>query len=125
MSSPDDPASAEILRNALLVAAEEASIVVVNSAYSSFVVEGSDASAAVLDCDGQLVAQSVAPTLAHGGSLRASLAAVVESHPVSTMHRGDVFAMNDVYRGGIHANDIVIFRPIFINDVVRYFSGTL
>ena len=35
------------------------------------------------------------------------------------MQPGDVFAMNDPYRGGIHANDIMVFRPVFADGRVR------
>ena len=41
------------------------------------------------------------------------------------MRPGDVYALNDPYRGGIHANDILVFRPIFAEGVVAYFAGTL
>jgi N-methylhydantoinase B len=117
--------TAEILRNALVLAAEEAGIVVVRSAYSTFIVEGSDASAAILDASGALVAQSTATTLAHGASLRASLPFLLETYPLAEMNPGDVFAMNDVYRGGIHANDVIIFVPVFIAERPAYFTGTL
>ncbi len=117
--------TAEILRNALVLAAEEAGIVVVRSAYSTFIVEGSDASAAILDARGRLVAQSTATTLAHGASLRSSLPALLEVYPLESVQPGDVFAMNDVYRGGIHANDVIIFVPVFIGDRPAYFTGTL
>jgi N-methylhydantoinase B len=33
--------------------------------------------------------------------------------------------MNDPFRGGIHANDIVVFRPIFADGRPRWFAGTL
>ena len=104
-----DALTGEVLRSALVAAAEEASIVVVRAAHSAFVVEGSDASAALLDRRGRLVSQSMATTLLHSASLRCSLPAVIESFPLSTMRDGDVYCMNDVYRGGIHANDILVF----------------
>lgn len=117
--------TAEILRNALVLAAEEAGIVVVRSAYSTFIVEGSDASAAILRADGALIAQSTATTLAHSASLRACLPALLVDYPLDDMSPGDVFAMNDVYRGGIHANDIVVFQPVFVDGAPAYFTGTL
>jgi N-methylhydantoinase B len=120
-----DPVTAEVVRNALAVAAEEASIVVVRSAHSTFIQEGADACAAVLDARGQLVSQSTATSLMHAASLRCSLPALIEDHPLETMTPGDVFAMNDPYRGGIHANDIVVFRPVFADGVPRWFTGTL
>ena len=55
-----DPLSDEILRHALRVAAEEASIVVVKSAHSAMIVEGADACAGILDHRARLVALSTA-----------------------------------------------------------------
>jgi N-methylhydantoinase B len=124
-SSATTVAGRELLRNALAVAAEEASIVVVKAAYSTFVVEGADAAAAILDAGGQLIAQSSATALAHGASIRCSLRSIVEDYPVESMRPGDVYATNDVYRGGIHANDIVVVRPVFVDGTARYFTGTV
>jgi N-methylhydantoinase B len=120
-----DALGAEILRHALRVAAEEASLVVVRSGHSVMIADGADACAALLDARGQLVALSTATNLMHASSLRSSLPALLEDHPPATQRPGDVFVMNDVYRGGIHANDLLIFRPIFVEGVVAYFAGTL
>ncbi len=54
----DDAITAETVRNALAIAVEEASIVVVRSSHSAFIQEGADACAALLDDQGRLVAQS-------------------------------------------------------------------
>jgi N-methylhydantoinase B len=122
---PADPLTAEIVRRAIAVAAEEASIVVVRGAYSVYIVEGADAAAAILDARGRLVANSMATSLAHSASLRCSLPAVLETFPRDTMSPGDVFVTNDVYRGGIHANDLLVFRPVFVDGSPAYFTGTL
>jgi N-methylhydantoinase B len=124
-SSVQDAVTAEVVRNALAVAAEEASIVVVRSSHSTFIQEGADACSAILDARGQLVSQSTATSLMHGASLRCSIPALLEDHPLDTMVEGDVFAMNDPYRGGIHANDIIVFRPVFADGRPRWFAGTL
>lgn len=121
----DDTITTEVIRSALAVAVEEASIVVVRSSHSTFIQEGADACAALLDRDAQLVAQSMATSLLHGASLRCSLPELITDVPLATMRPGDVFAMNDPYRGGIHANDILIFRPIFSGGQVVFFAGTL
>ncbi|MFC9977298.1 hydantoinase B/oxoprolinase family protein [Spirillospora sp. NPDC127200] len=118
--------TAEILRNALCVAAEEASIVVVRSAYSTFIVEGADAAAAILDARGRLVAHSLSTALIQCASLRSALPYVLKAHPAATMRPGDVFVLNDVYQGGIHANDLLVLRPVFAGDgAPAYFTGTL
>jgi N-methylhydantoinase B len=121
----EDAITGEIVRNGLVAAAEEASVVVVRAGHSAHIQEGADACAAVLDADGQLVALSTATSLMHAASLRCSLPALLEDVPVATMTPGDVYALNDPYRGGIHANDILVFRPVFADGRVRFFAGTL
>lgn len=120
-----DALEAEILRHALRVAAEEASIVVVKSAHSAMIVEGADACAGILDREARLVALSTATNLMHAASLRCSLPAILEDYPEASMQPGDVFVMNDCFRGGIHSNDLLVFRPIWIEGGLRFFSGTL
>ena len=90
ISTADDAITAEIIRSALIVAAEEASIVVVRSAHSTFIQEGADACAALLDAEGQLVAQSTATSLMHAASLRCSLPALLEDYPGRHDAPGDV-----------------------------------
>ena len=125
MTLVDDAITGEIVRNGLAVATEEASIVVVRAGHSSHIQEGADACAALLDTAGRLVALSTATSLMHAASLRCSLPALIEDVALDTMAPGDVFALNDPYRGGIHANDILVFRPVFADDRVVFFAGTL
>jgi N-methylhydantoinase B len=117
--------TAEVIRNGLLVAVEEASRVVVRSAHSTFIQEGADAAAALLDTAGQLIAQSTATSLMHSSSLRCTLPAVLDVFPLEQMHAGDVFAVNDPYLGGIHANDVLVFRPVFAAGRPHFFAATL
>ncbi|WP_336210356.1 hydantoinase B/oxoprolinase family protein [Nonomuraea sp. LPB2021202275-12-8] len=121
----NDALTAEVLRNALVVAAEEASIVVVRSAYSTFIVEGSDASAAVLDAGGRLIAHSMATTLMNSMALKVALPELVKDIPLATMRPGDVYVLNDAYRGGVHTNDLLVYRPVFIGGVPGYFTATM
>ncbi|MEU7836517.1 hydantoinase B/oxoprolinase family protein [Nonomuraea sp. NPDC049129] len=120
-----DVLTAEVLRNALVVAAEEASIVVVRSAYSTFIVEGSDASAAVLDARGRLIAHSMATTLMNSMALKVALPELVRDVPLETMRPGDVYVLNDAYRGGVHTNDLLVYRPVFVEDRPAYFAATM
>ncbi|MFG1689445.1 hydantoinase B/oxoprolinase family protein [Nonomuraea sp. NPDC049269] len=120
-----DVLTAEVLRNALVVAAEEASIVVVRSAYSTFIVEGSDASAAVLDARGRLIAHSMATTLMNSMALKVALPELIRDVPLETMRPGDVYVLNDAYRGGVHTNDLLVYRPVFVGDRPAYFAATM
>ena len=125
MATVDDAITGEIVRHGLAAATEEASVVVVRAGHSSHIQEGADACAALVDVEGQLVALSTATSLMHAASLRCSLPALLEDFPATTMAPGDVFALNDPYRGGIHANDILVFRPVFADGRVTFFAGTL
>ena len=122
-----DTVTAEVVRNALSVAAQEAGVVVVKASHSTFIQESADASTAVLDARGRLITSSTATTLMHSASLRESLAALLIDIPLATMQPGDVFAQNDPFKGGIHANDIAVLRPVFAADGSgpHYFAGTI
>src|SRR4029450_6980135 len=95
--------------------------------HASVIKESADPSAAVLDARGRLIASSTATTLMHSASLRESLAALLIDIPLATMRPGDVFAQNDPFKGGIHANDIAVLRPVFAADGSgpHYFAGTI
>jgi N-methylhydantoinase B len=115
----------EVVRYGLLVAAEEAAIAVVRAAHSQFIVEGSDAGIGILDRHGQLIAQAAATSILHSGGIVAQLAAVLEDIPIGDMGPGDVFCTNDPYRGGVHANDVMVCRPVFVAGEVRFFTASL
>jgi N-methylhydantoinase B len=119
----------EIVRYGLLAAAEEAAIAVVRAAHSQFIVEGSDAGIGILDRRGQLVATAAATSILHSGGIVAQLQAVLEDIPIDTMQPGDVFLTNDPYRGGVHANDITLCRPLFVDGrrgrEIRWWTASL
>jgi N-methylhydantoinase B len=115
----------EIIRYGLLTAAEEAAIAVVKAACSQFIVEGSDAGTAILTRDGRLVAQASATSILHSGGIAETVRSILEDFPADTMSEGDVYIVNDPYRGGVHANDVTIARPVFIDGCVEFFAATL
>jgi N-methylhydantoinase B len=117
--------ASEVIRAGLAVAAEEASAVVVRSSHSTFIQEGADACAALLGVDGRLIVPSTATSLLHSCSLRCALPLLLEIIPLDEIEPGDVLATNDPYAGGIHANDVLVFEPIFLDGAVCFFAGTL
>lgn len=120
-----DIVATEVIRSGLLAAAEEASLVVVKASHSTFVQEGADACAALLDLTGRLVAQSTATSLLHSASLRCAVPHLLERFPIETLREGDVLASNDTYGGGIHANDIIIVEPVFADGRPVFLAGTV
>ena len=120
-----DPIQLELVKNALTTTAEEMGLTVVRSAYSTVVKEGGDSTAAVFDAAGRLLAQSPGSPLMHLSSLRPSLAELLDDFPAASMVEGDVYASNDPYRGGIHSNDVMVFRPVFVDGAVAFFTCAL
>jgi N-methylhydantoinase B len=120
-----DPVLLEIIKNAMATIAEEIGIVAVRSAYSTAVKESADASAAVCDCAGQAIAQSLGAPLMHLSSLRWSPRELMKDFPPEKMKDGDVYLFNDQFRGGIHSNDIMVFKPVFSGGRPRFLTSAL
>ena len=120
-----DPVLLEIMKNAMATIAEEIGIVAVRGAYSTVVKESADASAAVCDCQGQVIAQSLGAPLMHLSSLRWSPRELIKDFPLDTMKDGDVYLFNDQFRGGIHSNDIMVFKPVFSGGKPHFLTSAL
>ncbi len=114
----------EILANALNAITEEIQLTLLRSAYSQVVKEAQDASCAIFTAAGRIVAQPVVVP-GHLGSMRFMLQAVMQEFPAESMRAGDVFMINDPYRGGSHLPDIAVFRPIFHEGRLIVFAGCI
>ncbi|MDG2005430.1 MAG: hydantoinase B/oxoprolinase family protein [Novosphingobium sp.] len=121
----NDAITMEIVRSALNNISAEMGTAVVRGGYSTSIKEGGDASNAIFDAAGRLVAQSDSTPLLHLCSLRPSLGEVIKDFPLDQMRDGDVYLTNDPFRGGIHSNDILLFKPVFHEGKPVFFTGTL
>lgn len=108
-----DPARFEIVKNALIAAAEEMKIVLAKTAYSPLLKVAGDYSCGIFDATGNMVAQG--PDLPiHLGSMPDAVRAVVAAFPDAAP--GDVFIHNDPYQGGSHLPDVNVIAPAFFGD---------
>ena len=57
--------------------------------------------------------------------MTASARAILEDFPLASMADGDVYIVNDSYRGGVHANDVMVCRPVFLDGTVRFLAASL
>ena len=106
-----DPIEFELFKNALFGAADEMALTVFRTTYSGVLKDNMDYSTALFDGDGVLVAQGL--TLpGHLGSMPTAIASV-KSAFAGRIDPGDVFILNDPFRGGMHLPDVFIFKPIF------------
>jgi N-methylhydantoinase B len=106
-----DPIEFELFKNALFGAADEMALTVFRTTYSGVLKDNMDYSTALFDGDGVLVAQGL--TLpGHLGSMPTAIASVTAAF-AGHIHPGDLFILNDPFRGGMHLPDVFIFKPIF------------
>ncbi|MBI3967280.1 MAG: hydantoinase B/oxoprolinase family protein [Chloroflexi bacterium] len=119
-----DPVLLEVVRNRLSTIADEMEISLIRAAYSPIVKEGSDASSALFNRHGEMIAQAVSIP-AHLGCLGPALEAIVASHPVERMRPGDVYVLNDPYQGGSHLPDIILVMPVFVGPELVGFTTTM
>ncbi|AHG90470.1 Hydantoinase B/oxoprolinase [Gemmatirosa kalamazoonensis] len=102
-----DPLELTVWSNAVAMIAEEMGSVLVRASLSPNIRERRDASAALFDGDGRMVAQA-AHIPVHLGAMPDSVAAVRARRP----EPGDVFLLNDPFRGGSHLPDLTTVEAI-------------
>ena len=106
-----DPVTLQVLVGALRAVCEEMGAVLVRAAHSANIKERRDCSTALFDAAGELVMQAEHIPV-HLGSMPDAVAAILDSE----QHPGDLWILNDPYRGGTHLPDITLISPIFMGD---------
>ncbi len=119
-----NPTDYAVISQALIAATHEMGAKLIRSAYSTIVRDASDASSALLDSDGQAVAQAEL-LIQQLGSLSATFGPCAEHHPVDTLVEGDFYINNDPFNGGQHLPDVFIFSPIFFEGELMGFGATV
>src|SRR5438093_1457551 len=95
-----NPADLEILQTALSFIPEEMGVALRRTAYSPNIKERMDASCALFDAEGRIVAQAEHIPV-HLGSMPVAVDAAIRDFP-GTLREGDQVILNDPYRGGTH-----------------------
>ncbi len=119
-----DPVDHAVISQGIIAAAREMGSKLVRSAYSTVVREAADASAALMDRQGRVVAQAEMIPM-QLGSMRATWTACAQRHPVETLVEGDFYLSNDPYNGGQHIPDVFIFQPVFFEGRVIGFAASV
>jgi N-methylhydantoinase B len=113
-----DPLELTVMANAVAMIAEEMGVVLVRGALSPNIRERRDASAALFDAAGRMIAQA-AHIPVHLGAMPESVRAVMSQGP----EPGDVFLLNDPYRGGSHLPDLTLVEAIDMGGEVAGFAA--
>src|SRR5215813_3367362 len=118
-----DLMTVEVLQKLLLAAAEEMGITLIRAAYSSNIKERRDASCAVFDAEGRVIAQAAHIPM-HLSSMVDLPRALIAAYPRRSWRPGDMFVANDPYTSaGSHLNDIAIIAPVFLDGQRRELIG--
>src|SRR3982751_5953529 len=117
-----DAVTQQIVGNALASIADEMATTIFRTAHSTVVRDGMDFSAALCDPRGETIAQAVTVPF-HLGSVPHAMETLLAQWG-SRMSPGDVFVMNAPFDGGIHLQDIFVFKPIFLDGGLVGFATT-
>lgn len=112
-----DPASLEILRMQLEGIADRMQDALVRSAISSIAREGMDCAAAIFLPDGRVIAQARSLPLLLGSMIPA-VAGILSAFPIDGIRDGDALLMNDPWSGGTHLPDMVMIKPVMLDNAV-------
>jgi N-methylhydantoinase B len=113
-----DALELSVLAHAVAMIAEEMGAVLIRSALSPNIRERRDASAAVFDARGRMIAQA-AHIPVHLGAMPEAVAAVMARAP----NPGDVFLLNDPYHGGSHLPDLTLVQVVALGGEIGGFMA--
>src|SRR5437899_3075509 len=102
-----DPVTTEIIRSALLQAAEDMNTTLIRSSYTPVIYEAKDCAVAILDRDHNVLGQSSGLPI-FLGNLEVCTRFTEEEYGTDVWQEGDVWLLNDSYIGGTHLNDVTV-----------------
>ena len=111
-----DPITLQVIQARLAGIVQEMQNSLFRTGYSTIIRESQDASCAILNTRGEVVAQHVVLPL-HMGAFPACAEAILNVFPPHEIGEGDAFIINHPYLGGSpHAPDMGVLTPIFHDD---------
>jgi N-methylhydantoinase B len=121
---PVDAVDLEVVKASLSGIVQEMQNSLFRTGFSTIVRESQDASCALMNAKGEVVAQHVVLPL-HIGAFPACAAAVIDVFG-NGIAQGDAFIINHPYHGGSpHAPDIAVITPVFIGGQLFGFCGSI
>jgi N-methylhydantoinase B len=109
-----DSITLEVLRTRLAAIAEEGALTIERTACNPVIAESRDCSCTLLDSDAQLMIGGGA-VAHHFGVCDHAVQSTIAMH-AGSIAPGDVFIANDPHNGGgLHYQDVVVQRPVFID----------
>src|SRR6266850_243537 len=119
-----DAVDLEVVKASLSGIVQEMQNSLFRTGFSTIVRESQDASCALMNSKGEVVAQHVVLPL-HVGAFPACCGAVLAEYD-GEIAEGDAFIINHPYHGGSpHAPDMCILSPVFVDGALFGFCGSI
>jgi N-methylhydantoinase B len=115
-----DPITTSVVQHRLRAIVEEMGEAMLRTSYSQILNSSRDFSTALCDPEGRLIAQAEHVPI-HVGALPFAARAVHEFFR-GQIRPGDVYLLNDPYRGGNHLPDLTVFVPVFDEERLVFWS---
>ena len=120
-----DPITLQVIQARLAGIVQEMQNSLFRTGYSTIIRESQDASCAILNIQGEVVAQHVVLPL-HMGAFPACAAGLLKNYTLEEIEEGDAFITNHPYLGGSpHAPDMAVLTPIFYRNERVGFAANL
>ncbi|MBS1673632.1 MAG: hydantoinase B/oxoprolinase family protein [Actinobacteria bacterium] len=110
-----DPITFEVVRNRLSAITEEQAITLKAVSGSPVVTDATDFNVGTYLADGEIVTMGP-QVLLHSGSMASVVRNIVADRSVDPgINEGDMFILNNPYKGALHQQDVSIVAPVFYN----------
>jgi N-methylhydantoinase B len=120
-----DLITTEVVRNALTSIAEQMSVTIQRSSFSTVIREILDYSTAIFDRQGRIIAQATRIPV-HINSMTTALEyTLTHEIPIEQWQDKDIIMLNDPYSGGQHLPDIMTFTPVYVDGEIIAIAGSL
>ena len=117
-----DAFSLAVLHGSLIAIARDMKIMTMRTAYTQLWKEQGDLSCCLMNEDGEIVAQDPNGFPIHVTTMPLQLQGAVDAIGLDNLRPGDVLATNDPFIGGTHLPDVLIARPVFLEDELYAFA---
>ena len=117
-----DPVTFEIIRHKLAAINEEQALALKAVSVSPIVAGAGDFNNALFTADGRLA--SMGPQVVfHSGAMPIILRHVMEDFADEEFAEGDMYIVNDPYKGAVHHPDVTIMAPLFFEERLVAWAG--
>ncbi len=114
------PFELEIFHNVLSSIAEEMGVALIRASFSPNIKERRDLSCAIFQSNGDMIAQAAHVPI-HLGSMSFAVKSILSD---TKINEGDIFIINDPFRGGTHLPDITCIAPVTFDNKFEFFVAS-